>query len=161
MTVLPTRPGAVVGIRIAGRRDLDAIVSMRRALRHEERAAAGLGAPEDGAELVENTRSQLTARGQAFFLASGGGSAVGVLRCALMRGDAPRYALLTTAYVLPGWRQRGVLRELVDAAASWCAERGVTDLRLRVYTANTSADRAWEALGFTVMQVIRRRVEER
>lgn len=158
--VTPTRSRSAVGIRLAERRDLDAIVALRRAMRHEERRAAGLASPDDGGELVETTRTQLSGRGQAFLLAIGPDGAVGVLRCALMRAEAPRYALLTTAFVRPEYRRQGILRDLVDAASRWCGERGVRDLRLRVYTANASADRAWAALGFTVTQVIRRRIEE-
>jgi GNAT superfamily N-acetyltransferase len=66
--------------------------------------------------------------------------------------------MLTTAYVLPAHRRRGVMRQLVDAAAAWSASHGVIDLRLRNAHDNTAANAAWEALGFSVVQVVRQRV---
>ena len=72
-----------------------------------------------------------------------------------------RTAMLTTAYVDPAWRRRGIMKRLVDAAESWCVSHGVYDLRLRNSHDNASANGAWEALGFRIVQVVRQRRTER
>lgn len=148
-----------VEIRRAGPRDFETVIGLRRALRREERPQEE---PID-AQLRAMTRRQLDAAGQVIFLAEVEDEAVGILRCAL---QAPtelvvRTAMLTTAYVDPAWRRRGIMARLVDAAVSWCATHGVHDLRLRNAHDNAAANGAWEALGFRVVQVVRQRRTER
>lgn len=161
-TVVPPAKVATsdaVEIRRAGPRDFETVIDLRRALRREER-------PEEepiDAQLRSMTRRQLDAAGQVIFLAEVADEAVGILRCAL---QAPtelvvRTAMLTTAYVDPAWRRRGIMTRLVDAAEEWCASHGVHDLRLRNAHDNAAANGAWEALGFRVVQVVRQRRTER
>lgn len=148
-----------VDIRRAGPRDFDTVLELRRALRREERPDEE---PID-AQLRAMTRRQLDSAGQVILLADVGDRTVGILRCAL---QAPtelvvRTAMLTTAYVEPAWRRRGIMARLVDAAESWCASHGVYDLRLRNAHDNAAANGAWEALGFRIVQVVRQRRAER
>lgn len=148
-----------VEIRRAEPRDFETVLALRRALRREERPNEE---PID-AQLRSMTRRQLDAAGQVILLAEHEGRAIGILRCAL---QAPselvlRTAMLTTAYVEPSWRRRGVMARLVDAAESWSAGHGVHDLRLRNAHDNAAANGAWEALGFRVVQVVRQRIRER
>lgn len=148
-----------VEIRRAESSDFDTVLTLRRALRREERPDEE---PID-AQLRSMTRRQLDAAGQVIFLAEQGGDAVGILRCALQAPSdlVVRTAMLTTAYVDPAWRRRGIMGRLVDAAESWCAEHGVYDLRLRNAHDNAAANGAWEALGFRVVQVTRQRLTRR
>jgi GNAT superfamily N-acetyltransferase len=144
-------------VRVAGPDDATVVTALRAALRVEESPAS----PDTSRRrLHAYTRLQLMSLGQVFFLAERGGRTIGLLRCALQfQGEAqPRTAMLTTAYVLPAHRRRGVMRQLVDAAAAWSASHGVIDLRLRNAHDNTAANAAWEALGFSVVQVVRQRV---
>ncbi len=149
-----------VCVRRATIGDLTEVVRLRRALRDEERPwrepATG---EETGADLVALTRLQLVDAGQVFLLATAGEHAVGLLRCALVRRDGvARHALLTTAYVVPSIRRQGVLRALVDSAATWGEQQGTSDLRLRTLAGNDVAARAWAALGFAPSQIVHRRV---
>ena len=147
---------AGVAVRQAGPADLGAVTAMRAALRAEERPDA---AGRERRRLREYTRQQLVSLGQAFFVAEASGTTVGVLRCALQftAEGPPSSAMLTTAWVMPTHRRRGVMRRLVEAAAAWSASHGVTDLRLRNASDNATANAAWEALGFAVVQVVRQR----
>jgi GNAT superfamily N-acetyltransferase len=161
IAVPPTKAATsdAVDIRRAGPRDFETVIELRRALRREERPNEE---PID-AQLRAMTRRQLDAAGQVIFLAEVQDTAVGILRCAL---QAPtelvvRTAMLTTAFVDPAWRRRGIMTRLVNAAESWCVGHGVYDLRLRNAHDNAAANGAWEALGFHVVQVVRQRRTER
>lgn len=46
-------------------------------------------------------------------------------------------------------RGKGLGRSLLTAAERWCAERGVTTLRLNVFSFNTTAISLYESAGFT------------
>ncbi|MGQ0648874.1 MAG: GNAT family N-acetyltransferase [Gemmatimonadaceae bacterium] len=144
-------------VRLAGPADVEVVTAMRGALRLEERPASNEGSRE---RIRELTWRQLHGADQAFFLAEAQGVAVGLLRCALQYSpdNVVHSALLTTAYVFPAHRRQGIMRQLVDAAIEWCTARGVNDLRLRNAHDNASANAAWEALGFTVVQFVRQRI---
>ncbi|MBC7894836.1 MAG: GNAT family N-acetyltransferase [Cytophagaceae bacterium] len=161
-TVVPPAKAATsdaVEIRRAAPRDFEIVIGLRRSLRREERP----GEEPIDAQLRSMTRKQLNAAGQVIFLAEVADEAVGILRCALQAPTelVARTALLTTAYVDPAWRRRGIMTRLVDAAEGWCASHGVRDLRLRNAHDNAAANGAWEALGFRVVQVVRQRRTER
>lgn len=148
-------------IRAARTSDCDAICKLRRQLRSEERP----GYPVKPEELRALTERQLRAKHQVLLVAESRGRLVGVLRCALPSPSertsfGPLVAMLTTAYVTPGARRRGVLKRLVRAAELWSQERGATVLRLRNLGDNTLANTAWQALGFDVQHVVRERLIE-
>ncbi|MEO7511777.1 MAG: GNAT family N-acetyltransferase [Gemmatimonadaceae bacterium] len=96
------------------------------------------------------------------FLALRGGEAVGVLRCMLSGGatltGTARYGYLASGFVHPRFRRAGVLRALVSAAQSWCAARGVHEMRLQCALHNAMGHAAWSALGFAPFAMIRRRL---
>jgi GNAT superfamily N-acetyltransferase len=148
-------------IRRASIQDLGDVVRLRSALRREERGLAGPGlVPDDaGGALQDQTRRQLADESQCWLLATTPGATCGLLRCAIRTHEGvPAHAVLTTAYVEPAHRRRGVLHALVAAASAWADGRGVRDLRVRTNSANALANAAWEALGFVPAQVVRRRV---
>lgn len=149
--------GVAIVIRRATPADLDVLTALRAALREEERISPATS-PE---RLRELTWRQLNGIAQAFHVAEADGEVVGMLRCVLQAApaEAPRSALLTTAYVAPTHRRRGIMRELVRAADAWGRGHGVRELRLRNAYDNPGANAAWEALGFSVVQVVRRRTD--
>lgn len=51
-------------------------------------------------------------------------------------------------YVAPSHRGTALLRDLVDAAAAWAAERGAEELTLDVHADNARAQSAYRKLGF-------------
>jgi GNAT superfamily N-acetyltransferase len=50
-----------------------------------------------------------------------------------------------------------VLHALVAAAEAWCDARGITEMRLHSATSSADAVGAWDALGFEVVEHVRRR----
>lgn len=96
--------------------------------------------------------SQLVSTTETLILAEHRSAAVGILRCADIEGSPlllpERYAYVSSAYVTPEWRLRGVLRQLLAAAEQWAAGRGLTEMRLSAASDSESALAAWRALGF-------------
>ena len=60
-------------------------------------------------------------------------------------------------YVSPAQRKQGVLRALLAAAEQWCEDRGIGEMRLHNATSSAAAAGAWNALGFEVVEHVRRR----
>ncbi|RNL92667.1 GNAT family N-acetyltransferase [Sinomicrobium pectinilyticum] len=59
-----------------------------------------------------------------------------------------KYAYLGFMYVRPGYRGKGVNKQIVDALKKWSLKQGVTEMRLNVYSANEAAIKAYEKAGF-------------
>jgi ribosomal protein S18 acetylase RimI-like enzyme len=152
-------------VRQAAAGDAGAIAELRWALLCEENPAARQELGPRAREIaLRLTRSQLVDRRQAFFVAIAGGRVVGVLRCAAARGSPllqhDRYCAVTTAYVRPEFRRRGVLSQLLREVLHWCRRRDLDELRLQCKASNRSALTAWRALGFReTALVLQRRVE--
>jgi GNAT superfamily N-acetyltransferase len=94
-------------------------------------------------------------------LAERGGVIVGLMRCVespsspLLFPD--RFCYISSVYVRPAQRRQGILRALLAAAESWCLEQGITEMRLHSATSSSEAASAWDALGFEVVEHVRRR----
>ena len=87
---------------------------------------------------------------------------VGVLRCTESTGspllEPSRYAYVSSVYVHPDARRQGVLRALLRAADEWSRARGLDEMRLHNVADSESAEGAWAALGFQVVEHVRLRV---
>jgi ribosomal protein S18 acetylase RimI-like enzyme len=106
--------------------------------------------------------AQLSSPNERIFLAESDGTVIGIIRCVESTGspllDPARYAYISSAYVRPEARRRGALRALVAAARNWCAERGLDEARLHSVADDEGSNRAWDALGFDVVEHMRRSV---
>jgi ribosomal protein S18 acetylase RimI-like enzyme len=60
-----------------------------------------------------------------------------------------RYAHLGFMYVKPEQRGKGVNQKILDVLLNWAKERGLTEIRLEVYSENASAVKAYQKAGFT------------
>jgi GNAT superfamily N-acetyltransferase len=93
------------------------------------------------------------------FLAERDGRVVGILRCVQVAGIPlvfpALHGYISSVFVVPEARRRGVLRLLFDAALAWCRSRGLTELRLHNAVDNGPANAAWEALGFEKAEYLR------
>ena len=147
-------------VRVAVPDDLESITRLRVALL---RAEAGNPVFAQAHRLAVSraralTRAQLQRPREAFFLATCGGAPVGVLRCRASRATPlvrqERFGAVTTAYVVPSQRRRGVLRALLAAADAWCRDRGLSGMRLHCGLENAVGLRAWNALGFTGTELL-------
>ncbi|MEO7086725.1 MAG: GNAT family N-acetyltransferase [Gemmatimonadaceae bacterium] len=149
-------------VRHATLGDLGSIVELRLSLLREYRDHPMYGhlRPDAGPRAEELFRAQLMSPNETMFVAQSAGRLIGVMRCA----DTPvspllfpeHYCFVSSVYVRPDDRRRGVLRALLAAAESWCAERGIDEMRLNNVTESVAAH-AWESLGFGVVEHVRRR----
>ena len=76
-----------------------------------------------------------------------GADACGTATCYLCP-HVTGHAYVTSAWIAPGHRRRGLGRSLVDAAGAWALERGASRLRLWVDDTNPAAADFYVALGF-------------
>lgn len=152
-----------VHVRPATPRDLADVVALRLALLHEHPGHAIYGRlRRDVADRArELFAAQLRSPVEVIFLAELGDEAVGVLRCvesiASPLMEPARYAYVSSVYVRPEVRRRGVLRALLSAADRWASERGLKQMRLHNVAGSANAEAAWSALGFGVVEQVRLR----
>ena len=160
----PAAPTAAVPrVRPATPRDLDAVVSLRLALlrEHPDHPIYGRLRPEVDHRARELFAAQLRARAETIFLAEIAGEVVGIIRCVESIGspllEPARYGYVSSAYVRPDVRRRGVLRALLAEVEQWCRARGLDQMRLHNVAGSETAERAWHALGFAIVEQVRLR----
>lgn len=153
-----------VTVRRAEPSDLATVVSLRLALLRE------YGDHPLYAELHHDVvdrafdlyHAQIVAADERLYLAELGGEPVGILRAVDVRGSPlvlpERYCYVSSVYVVPSARRRGVMRALVRAAERWCDDRGLGEMRLHNAASSRIAVAAWTALGFEIVEQVRRRV---
>lgn len=154
------------GVRQALPGDLDIVVELRFALLVEHSANPIYSRLRPDAR--ERARgvygTQLGSDREIMFLAHelAAGPAVGVLRCVESLGSPlfypERYGYVSSAYVRPAHRRRGVLRLMLASAEQWCVERGLTEIRLHNASENRDAAAAWATLGFGAVEELRLRL---
>lgn len=152
-----------VSVRVGTLADLSAIVDLRLALLREYGDHPVYGrlradAPDRARQLFQ---AQLTSPLEVIFVAEHEHVIVGVLRC-VDSASSPlmypaRYCYVSSAYVRPEFRRQGVLRALLARAIDWCRERGLDEMRLHNAPESGTAGPAWQALGFEVVEHVRRR----
>jgi ribosomal protein S18 acetylase RimI-like enzyme len=148
-------------VREAGGADLPTVLELRLALlrEHGDSPLYGRLRPDVRRRAERLYAAQLASRSEVTFLAEMDGAVVGVLRCMLAQG-APlllpeQYAYVSSAYVRPPARRRGVLRALLAAAERWGAARGADELRLHNAADNPVASAVWERFGFQAVEILR------
>ncbi len=155
-------PDAELRVREATAEDVETVVALRLALLREYGGHAVFGRlhPEAEERAPELCAQQLASARDLFLIAEINGKPVGMLRCTDSRASPlllpERFAYVSSAYVCPEHRRRGVLRMLLDRAGAWCTARGLTQLRLHNVPGGVAAA-AWTALGFDVVEEVRTR----
>lgn len=152
-----------ISVRRAQLDDLSAIVELRLALLREykDHPLYGNLRPDVEERAHHLYRTQLTSTHDTIFVAEIDGRIVGVMRCV----DTPssplffpeRYCYVSSVYVRPADRRKGVLRALLAAADRWCDEHGIVEMRLHNSATAAVAEQAWSALGFEIVEHVRRR----
>lgn len=154
---------AVLRVRPAVPRDLSAVVALRLALlrEHPNHPIYGRLRAEIDRRARDLFSAQLRSSAETILLAELEGAVVGIIRCVESTGspllDPARYAYVSSAYVRPESRRRGVLRALVAEAERWSRARGLDQMRLHNVAGSIAAERAWDALGFAIVEQVRLR----
>ena len=150
-------------VRPATPRDLDAVVALRIALlrEHPDHPIYGRLRPEIDRRARELFAAQIRSRTETILLAELAGEVVGIIRCVESVGspllEPARYAYVSSAYVRPDVRRRGVLRALMGEVERWSRARGLDQMRLHNVAGSEAAERAWDALGFSIVEQVRLR----
>jgi GNAT superfamily N-acetyltransferase len=150
-----------IHVRAATVRDLDAVMELRLALlrEHPEHPIYGRLRFDVSKRARDLFATQLRSATESIFLAEHESVAAGILRCVESIGspllDPARYAYVSSVYVRPERRRRGVLRAMLRAADNWARERGLEQMRLHNVAGSESAEGAWAALGFEVVEQVR------
>ena len=148
-------------VRPATPRDLDAVVALRlaRLREHPDHPIYGRLRTEIDRRARELFAAQLRARTETIFLAELAGDVVGIIRCVESIGspllEPARYGYVSSAYVRPDARPRGVLRALMAEVERWGRARGLDQMRLHNVAGSEAAERAWHALGFDIVEQVR------
>jgi ribosomal protein S18 acetylase RimI-like enzyme len=148
-------------VRKATHADLKIIVELRIALLREHAHNRIYSRLRGDAETraAKLFAAQLTSPNEVIFLAEMAGETVGILRCIHSTGspllEPAQYGYVSSVYVVPKARERGVLRTLMAAADGWCRDRGLDEMRLHNAADNPLANAAWESLGFEVAELLR------
>jgi GNAT superfamily N-acetyltransferase len=152
-----------LSVRRARVEDLDTVVELRLALLREygEHPLYGNLRPDARERAYELYRTQLTSPHETIFVAELEQRIVGLMRCVDMPSSPllfpERYCYVSSVYVRPTVRRKGVLRALLAAADQWCEEQGIDEMRLHNSASAVVAERAWSALGFDLVEQVRRR----
>jgi len=141
-------------VRLARRTDLPRLELLWAAYMREMRRRTVVYGPPDAkarASWRRSVRASFGKKGRAF-VAVAGDRVLGMLFCDLIEHEPwirPfRVGYLSSAYVLPSHRGRGILRAMLREAEDWCGTRGVTSFAAWVLRANTEALAAWKRLGY-------------
>jgi GNAT superfamily N-acetyltransferase len=154
-------PAVEIRVREASVRDLDAVMELRLALlrEHPEHPIYGRLRTDVSARARELFATQLRSQTESIFLAERDDGVAGILRCVESMGspllEPARYAYVSSVYVRPEARRQGVLRALMKAAERWAHARGLDQMRLHNVAGSPSAEGAWSALGFVVVEQVR------
>jgi ribosomal protein S18 acetylase RimI-like enzyme len=150
-----------VTVRRATPADLETVIALRVALLREYHDHPVYGRLRDDAETRARPTfaAQLSSPMEVMFLALHGDAAVGLIRCVDVPG-APmllpdRYCYVSSVYVKPEFRRRGILRDMLAQAREWCRDHGLTEMRLHNVGTSSAAVGAWDALGFDVVEQVR------
>jgi ribosomal protein S18 acetylase RimI-like enzyme len=149
-------------VRPATPADLAHVVELRMALlrEHASNPIYARLRPDARDRARRMFAAQLTSTNEQIFLAEDAGVVIGIIRCVDSSGspllEPARYGYISSAYVKPEARRRGALRALVGAARRWCAERGLDEARLHSVAGDEASNRAWSALGFEIVEHMRR-----
>lgn len=150
-----------IHVRQAGLRDLGAVMELRLALlrEHPTHPIYGRLRTDVSTRARDLFAAQIRSENEAILLAERAGTVVGIMRCVESMGspllEPARYAYVSSVYVRVEHRRCGVLRALLRVAERWSRARGLDQMRLHNVAGSESAEGAWSALGFDVVEQVR------
>lgn len=150
-----------IEVRRATIADLDTVIELRISLLREygDHPIYGRLHPDAETRARPVFLQQLQAPDQAIFLAAYQGRIAGIARCVDSRGSPllmpDRYCYVTSVYVRPEHRRKGVLSALMANIEAWATQRGLSEMRLHNSTLNAATRAAWDQLGFEINEEVR------
>lgn len=153
--------GNAVTIRVATPADLEIVAELRLSLVREHGGNLLYSRMRPDAPVLARRHfaAQLRSPDEVIFLAERDRRVIGILRCAQVRGSPLVFpallAYISSVYVIPEARRRGVLRRLFEEAVHWCRARGLIEVRLHNAIDNEAANEAWSSLGFEPSEYLR------
>lgn len=149
-------------IREARLEDLAILKEFEQGIIHEERPYDSTLAPDPISyydlkdKIVDPNAVVVVAEVDGQVVASGSGT----IKEASPYLTHSRYAYLGFMYCLPHFRGRGINGKIITALKAWAHEKGLQEIRLRVYAGNVAAVRAYEKVGMVSHLVEMRMVTE-
>ena len=104
------------------------------------------GTPVSGSRVSTRVDELLEARDRQVVVAETPGKLVGML---VARVESGQRGVLEHAFVDPGYRKHGILRELEFEASTYLREHGCSAVGFEIDPDNLVAREAWTALGYT------------
>ena len=129
-----------IAVRVADDRDHRELVTLFAAM-EEERT----GAPVSASRLSPRVDELLEDRDRRVFLAETQHKLLGML---IAHVESEQSGVLEYAFVDPGHRRQGILRELEIDASTFLSERGCSAIEFDLTADNHAAREAWTALGY-------------
>jgi GNAT superfamily N-acetyltransferase len=155
------KPTQGVTVREATIADLETVVALRLALLREQAEHPIYSRLRPDAERRARVffAEQLESPGEVMFLAERGGKALGIIRAVMSRGSPllfpSNYGYISSVYVVPDARRKGILRLLMSRVEEWCDHNALEELRLHNVSGDARAEETWSAMGFEVVEQVR------
>jgi GNAT superfamily N-acetyltransferase len=136
----PSEPLGEIHVRVADPRDHREVANLLAAM-EEERT----GTPVSASRFTAQVDESLEGQDRRVFIAETPHKLVGML---VARGESGQSGMLEHAFVYPGTRRQGILRELEIEASAYLLERGCTSIGFELKPDNHAAREAGMALGY-------------
>ena len=151
-----------IAIREARIGDLGVIVDLwQQMIEHHTRLSPHFTLAEDGKEKFSKyLAKKFSEKSTRLIVAEHDGKVVGFM-LGLLSPNVPVFkertmGVISDVYVLPGYRKRGISREMLKGVLKWFNKNKVTTVQLNVATANLEARSAWGQLGFKPYMIMNR-----
>jgi ribosomal protein S18 acetylase RimI-like enzyme len=115
-------------------------------------------------ELTQNLKESLGDPARITFTAIADGKVIGfisgeVKECFLPISRIKRIGYIGGAYVSPGYRHKGIMKNLEILLTGYFKKQGLSYIELNVITHNSLGKRSWEALGYkTFREQMRKKI---
>lgn len=151
-----------IGIREARIEDLGTVVDLwEQMIEHHSRLSAHFTLAEDGRDKFSKyLAKKFSEKSTKLMVAEHDGEVIGFMLGLLSPNTSVfkerTLGIISDVYVVPGYRKRGVTREMLKVILKWFHKNKVRTVQLNVATANLEARSAWGQLGFKPYMIMKR-----
>lgn len=151
-----------VEIREARIGDLGRVVDLWQEMAdHHSRLSDHFMVSEDGKDRYSKYLARkFSEKSTKLVVATSSDEVVGFMLC-MLSPNVPVFkektiGLVSDVYVLPGFRMKGVAKEMLKYGLRWFKKNRVTSVQLNVAAANFEARSAWAQMGFKPLMITKR-----